>query len=40
MTLTLDFQGQILIDLEWKRCELDTMLVAQWPSSWRTVHGK
>ena len=40
MTLTLDFQGQIfnshiigmgrLIDLEWLRCELDTMLDAQW----------
>ena len=38
MTLTLDFQGQIFdshilgmgrpIDLEWKRCELDTMLDA------------
>ena len=47
MTLTLDFQGQILlaiflgmgrsIDLEWKRCELDTMLDAQWPSSLPTV---
>ena len=50
MTLTLDFQGKnfdshILgmgrsIDLEWKRCELDTMLDAQWASSWPTVHGK
>ena len=49
MTLTLDFQGQIFnshilgmgkpIDLEWKRCELDTMLDAQWPCSWPTVHG-
>ena len=49
MTLTLDFQGKIfnkhilgmgrLIDLEWKRCELDAMLVAQWASSWPTVHG-
>ena len=39
MTLTLDFQGPILnshilgigrsIDLEWKRCELDTLLDAQ-----------
>ena len=39
MTLILDFQGQIFnshilvigrsIDLEWKRCELDTMLDAQ-----------
>ena len=39
MALTLDFQGQIFnshilgmgrsIDLEW-RCELDTMLDAQW----------
>ena len=28
------------IDLEWKKCELDTMLDAQWPSSWPTVHGK
>ena len=28
------------IDLELKRCELDTMLDAQWPSSWPTVHGK
>ena len=43
MTLTLDFQGQIfnshilgigsLIDLEWKKCELDTILDAQWASS-------
>ena len=50
MTLTLDFQGQIfnshilgmgrLIDLEWKRCELDTMLDVQWACSWGTVHGK
>ena len=40
MTLTLDFLDQIFnshiwgmgrsIDLEWKRCELDTMLYAQW----------
>ena len=29
-----------LIDLEWKRCELDTMLDAQWACSWATVHGK
>ena len=39
MTLTLDFQGKIFdnhilgmrrsIDLEWKRCELDTILDAQ-----------
>ena len=27
------------IDLEWKRCELDTMLAAEWASSWPTVHG-
>ena len=48
MTLTLDFQGQIChilgmgrsIDLEWKRCELDTMLDAQWACSRATVHGK
>ena len=50
MNLTLDFQGQIFdshilvmgrpIDLEWKRCELDTMLDAQWSSSWPTVPGK
>ena len=50
MTLTLDFPGQIfdshilgmgrLIDLEWKRCELDTMLAEQWASYWPTVHGK
>ena len=50
MTLTLDFQGQIFnshilgmgrsIDLERKRCELDTLLNAQWASSWPTVHGK
>ena len=50
MTLTLDFQGKIFnshilgmgrsIDLEWKRCELDAMLDAQWASSWPTVHGK
>ena len=49
MTLTLDFQGQIFnshilgmgrpIDLEWKSCELDTMLDAQWPCPWPTVHG-
>ena len=50
MTLTLDFQGQIFyiliwgmgrsIDLEWKSCELDTMLDAQWACSWATVLGK
>ena len=50
MTLTLDFHDQIfdshilgmerLIDLEWKRCELDTMLYAQWACFWATVHGK
>ena len=50
MTLTLDFQGQNfnchilgkgrLIDLEWKRCELDTMLDAQWACHWATVHVK
>ena len=50
MTLTLDFPGQIfnrhilgmgrLIDLEWKRCDLNTILDAQWASSWPTVHGK
>ena len=50
MTLTLDFQGQILnshilgmgrsIDLEWKRSELDTVLETQWASSWPTVHGQ
>ena len=48
--LDFDFQGQMFnshifgmgrsIDLEWKRCELDTMLDAQWASSWPTVHGK
>ena len=47
MTLTLDFQGLIFnshilgmgrsIDLEWKRCELDTMLDAQW-ACYRTLH--
>ena len=50
MTLILDFQGQIfdshilgmgrLIDFEWKRCELDTMLDARWACSWATVYGK
>ena len=50
MTLTMDFQGQILnshilgmgrpIDLKWKRSELDTMLDAQWACSWATLHGK
>ena len=50
MTLTLDFPGQIFnshilgmgrsIDLEWKRCVLDTMLDAQWACSWAMVHGK
>ena len=50
MTLTLDFQAQIFkshilgmgrsIDLEWKRCELDTMLDAEWASYWPTVRGK
>ena len=50
MTLTLDFHDQIfnshilgmgrLIDLEWKRWELDTMLYAQWACFWATVHGK
>ena len=49
MTLSLDFQGQIFnshiflmgrsIDMEWKRCELDTMLDTQWACSWDTVHG-
>ena len=49
MNLTLDFQGQIFDshilgmespnDLEWKRCELDTMLHAQWDCSCATVHG-
>ena len=29
-----------LIDLEWKRCELDTMMDAQWVSSWPAVLGK
>ena len=28
------------VDLEWKRCELDKMLHAQWASSWATEHGK
>ena len=28
------------IDLEWKRCELDTMLNTQWACSWDTVRGK
>ena len=47
MTLTLDFRGQIFnshilgmgrsVDLEWKRCELDTMLDVQWVCSWATV---
>ena len=52
MTLTLDFQGQIFkshilgiarsIDLEWKRCELDSMLDAQWACSFfgHNLHGK
>ena len=50
MTLALDFQGQIFnshilgmgrsVDLEWKRCGLDTMLDVQWVCSWATVHGK
>ena len=51
ITSNLDFQGQnfnshILgmpgksIHLEYKRCELDTMLDAQWTCSWATVHGK
>ena len=50
MTLTLDFQGQIFnnhilgmgrsVDLEWKICELDTVLDVQWVCSWATVHGK
>ena len=30
----------LVIDLKSKRCELDTMLDAQWASSWPTVHGK
>ena len=48
--MTLYFQGQIFnnhilgmgisIGLEWKRCELDTILDAQWASLWATVHGK
>ena len=28
------------IDLEWKRCELDTMLDVQRACFWPTVHGK
>ena len=50
MTLTLDFHDQIFnshilgmgrsIDLEWKRCELDAMLYAQWACFWATVHDK
>ena len=50
MTLTLNFQGQILkshilgmgrsIGFEWKRCELDTILDTLWAYSWATVHGK
>ena len=50
MTLTLDFQGQIFdshilglvrsIDLEWKRCESDTKLDAQWACSWAVGHYK
>ena len=50
MTLTLDFKGQIFnshilgmgrsIDIEWKSCELDTMLETLWACSWATVHGK
>ena len=50
MIMTLDFQSQIFhshifgmrrsIDLESKRCELDTMLDAQWACSLATVHGK
>ena len=49
MTLTMDlwsnFDSHILgmgglVDLEWKRCELDTMLDAHWAFSWATVHGK
>ena len=50
MTLTLDFQGQIFnnhilgmgrsVDMEGKRCELDTLLDAQWACFWATVHGK
>ena len=50
MTLILDFHDQIFnshilgigrsIDLEWKRCELDTMLYAQWACFRATVYGK
>ena len=50
MTLNLDFHDQIFnshilgmgrsIDLEWKRCELYTMLYVQWACFWVTVHGK
>ena len=50
MTLILDCQGQILnnhilgmgrsVDMEGKRCELDTMLDAPWACTWATVHGK
>ena len=50
MTLTLDFQGQFFnsyilgmgrsIDLEYKRCELNTMLGTQWVCSRATVHAK
>ena len=52
MTLTLDFQGKNieiavrnsgmggLTHLEWKGCELDMMLDAQWDWPWVMVHGK
>ena len=50
MTLTLDFHDEIFnshilgmgrsIDLEWKICELDTMLYAQRDCFWATVHGR
>ena len=50
MTLILDFHDQIFnshilgmgrsIDLEWKRCELDTILDAQWACFWATLHSK
>ena len=43
--LRSNFNSHILgmgrsIDLLWKRCELDTILDAQWACSWATVHGK
>ena len=33
-----EWEGRL--NWKWNRCELDTMLDAQWACTWATVHGK